>query len=76
MIKSLVAIYHSRVDYPGYTPPPSLQKLLIPVDFDSEERGLHLHPPSEIPISKGGEVEEEALDRSVQPDKAEAKTTR
>jgi cyclic-di-AMP phosphodiesterase PgpH len=75
MIKSLVAIYHSRVDYPGYTPPNSMQRILIPKELlDSEERGLHYQNPSEIPISKGGEVEDEAIDRSHQPDKAEAKT--
>ena len=73
MIKSLIAIYHSRVDYPGYTPPPSLQRILIPAENDSEERGVKYENPAEIPISKGGEVEDEALDRSHQPDKAEAK---
>jgi putative nucleotidyltransferase with HDIG domain len=77
MIKSLVSIYHSRVDYPGYTPPSSMQRILIPKELlDSEERGLHYHNPSEIPISKGGEVEDEAIDRSHQPDKAEAKTVK
>jgi len=76
MIKSLVAIYHSRIDYPGYTPPPSMQKLLIPDDLLLEERGLHLHSPADIPISKGGEVEEEAIDHSPQPDKARARTVK
>ncbi|MGC2237664.1 MAG: HDIG domain-containing metalloprotein, partial [Pyrinomonadaceae bacterium] len=73
MIKSLVAIYHSRVDYPGYTPPPSLQKILVPDDLDSEERGRHYKNPAEIPISPGGEVEDEAIDRSREPNRAEAK---
>jgi cyclic-di-AMP phosphodiesterase PgpH len=79
MIKSLVAIYHSRVDYPGYTPPPSSsQRILIPKELlDSEERGLHYKNPADIPISKGGEIEDEAIDRSHQPnDKAEAKTVK
>ncbi|MET0752285.1 MAG: HDIG domain-containing metalloprotein [Pyrinomonadaceae bacterium] len=76
MIKSLVAIYHSRVDYPGYTPPPSLQKILVPDDLDSEERGLHYKNPAEIPISPGGEVEDEAIDRSREPNRAEAKTVK
>jgi cyclic-di-AMP phosphodiesterase PgpH len=76
MIKSLVAIYHSRIDYPGYTPPTSMQKILIPAaDEDSEERGMKYQNPNDIPISKGGEIEDEAIDRSNQPnDKAEAKT--
>jgi len=74
MIKSLVAIYHSRIDYPGYTPPPSMQKLLIPDDLLLEERGLHLHSPADIPISKGGEVEEEAVTHFNEPDKIQVKT--
>jgi cyclic-di-AMP phosphodiesterase PgpH len=73
MIKSLVAIYHSRVDYPGYVPPSSLQKIIIPDDLDSEERGLHYDNVKEIPISPGGEVEDEAINRSREPNKAEAK---
>ena len=75
MIKSLVAIYHSRVDYPGYTPPNSIRTLIQAAEEDSEERGLQRYDnPAEIPISRGGEVEDEAIDRSHQPDKAEAKT--
>ena len=74
MIKSLVAIYHSRVDYPGYTPPnSSSQKIIITAEPDSEERGIHYTNPREVPISIGGEVEDEAIDRSHQPDRAEAK---
>lgn len=64
MIKSLVSIYHSRVDYPGYVPPSSMQRILIPRELlDSEERGLHYKNPAEVPISKGGEVEDEAFDQ-------------
>ncbi len=75
MIKSLVAIYHSRVDYPGYTPPNSIRTLIQSAEEDSEERGLQRYAnPAEIPISRGGEVEDEAVDRSHQPDKAGAKT--
>lgn len=78
MIKSLVAIYHSRIDYPGYTPPTSLQKIIVPAEsLDSEERGIKFANPADIPISKGGEIEDEAIDRSHQPnDKAEAKTVK
>ena len=76
MIKSLVSIYHSRVDYPGYIPPSSSPKVTIPADVNSEERGIHYKNPAEIPISPGGEVEDEAIDRSNQPDKAEAKTVK
>lgn len=73
MIKSLVAIYHSRVDYPGYVPPNSQPKITIPADLDSEERGIHYRSPADIPVSPGGEVEDEAIDRSHQPEKVEAK---
>lgn len=77
MIKSLVSIYHSRVDYPGYNPPSSSQSIVIPKELlDSEERGLHYKNPKEVPISKGGEVEDEAVEHSVQPDRAEAKTVK
>lgn len=64
MIASLVAIYHSRVDYPGFNPPPLTGALppLPPADLDTEERGLG-YQTSEVPISKGGEVEDEAITR-------------
>ena len=76
MIKSLVAIYHSRVDYPGYTPPTSSPKVSLIAEADSEERGMLYKNPAEIPISPGGEVEDEAIDRSTPPNKAEAKTVK
>ena len=65
MIKSLVSIYHSRVDYPGYVPPSkSMQNIVIPKDLDEGERGTRYSNPADIPISKGGEIEDEAIDRS------------
>lgn len=70
MIKSLIAIYHTRVEYPGYAPPDSKSKITI--EADSEERGMRYHNPADIPISKGGEVEDEAIDRSQQPNVEEA----
>jgi putative nucleotidyltransferase with HDIG domain len=76
MIRSLIAIYHSRVDYPGYTPPNSSPRIVIPPDLDSEERGMKYSNPADIPVSPGGEIEDEAIDRSNQPDKADAKTVR
>jgi putative nucleotidyltransferase with HDIG domain len=79
MIKSLVAIYHSRIDYPGYAPPNSADKLIIQSEvdeLDSEGRGIKYEDPSEIPISKGGEIEDEAVKHSQQPNKAEAKTVK
>ncbi len=65
MIRSLVAIYHSRVDYPGFIPPNSQQKIVIPNELlDSEERGIKYSNPEDIPLSKGGEIEDEAINRS------------
>lgn len=76
MIKSLVAIYHSRVDYPGYVPPTSGQFKFPAIDSDSEERGLMKYSdPKDIPISPGGEIEDEAFDRSIEPQRADAKSS-
>ena len=63
MISALTAIYHARIDYPGFNPPPTGP---MPAgDLDSEERGVSYSKPSEVPISRGGEVEDEALPRKV-----------
>jgi hypothetical protein len=70
MINSLVAIYHSRVSYPGYAPPSDPPANGAPADgfasaeLDSEERGVHYDSPREVPISKGGEVEDEAVNHN------------
>jgi putative nucleotidyltransferase with HDIG domain len=67
MISALTAIYHARIDYPGFNPPalagpiPSLPS----GHLDSEERGISYSKPSEVPISKGGEVEDEAVTHKI-----------
>ena len=63
-IAALTAIYHARIDYPGFNPPSlaNLPKLPDP-QLDTEERGITYSKPSEIPINKGGEVEDEAVTR-------------
>jgi cyclic-di-AMP phosphodiesterase PgpH len=60
---SLTAIYHARIDYPGFNPPSldPAQPVVPRPEFDSEERGVVYRRPIEVPISKGGEVEDEAL---------------
>jgi putative nucleotidyltransferase with HDIG domain len=77
MIKSLIAIYHSRVDYPGYVPPSSGQFKLsgeVNLSEPSESESTHKYAnPADIPISKGGEIEDEAIDRSHEPDMAATK---
>jgi len=67
MIKSLVAIYHSRVDYPGYVPPSSGQFKINAEESDGDERPFKYSNPADIPVSRGGEIEDEAIDRSQEP---------
>jgi cyclic-di-AMP phosphodiesterase PgpH len=73
MIRSLIAIYHSRVDYPGYVPPPSGAFKVAPEE-DSEELGMKYLDPKDIPVSPGGEIEDEAFHRSDQPSRASKAT--
>jgi putative nucleotidyltransferase with HDIG domain len=64
LITSLIAIYHARVDYPGFNPPPIPTGALPPLPqalIGSEERGVIYNSASEIPIDEGGEVEDEAI---------------
>jgi putative nucleotidyltransferase with HDIG domain len=86
MIRSLVAIYHSRIDYPGYVPPPSGQFRLGPDGTVSEpaENGAPVeesakfkyHNPSDIPVSPGGEIEDEAIDHSHEPGRPKVRTAK
>ena len=77
MIRSLIAIYHSRVDYPGYVPPSvSGQHKMVTVELDSEERGMKYKNPADIPVSPGGEIEDEAFNRTDEPERAEAKSAK
>jgi len=76
MIRSLIAIYHSRVDYPGYVPPASGQFRItgdgVQADLSTPENKAKYHDPKDIPVSPGGEIEDEAFVRT--PDKTQAKT--
>jgi len=67
MISALTAIYHARIDYPGFNPPPLTTPLTsVPnPSLDSEERGISYNKPSEVPINEAGEVEDEAVTRKV-----------
>ena len=61
------------MDYPGYVPPSSSGSFkLADIKADSEERGLRYTNPRDIPISPGGEIEDEAIDRSDAPEAATA----
>lgn len=71
MIRSLVAIYHSRIDYPGYVPPASGQYKIVPDPEGDEEFGGNKYKnPADIPVSPGGEIEDEAI---TEPKKAAVK---
>jgi hypothetical protein len=66
IISALTAIYHARIDYPGFNPPlAGPLATLPPANLDSEERGITYSRLSEIPINEGGEVEDEAITRKV-----------
>ena len=67
MISALTAIYHARIDYPGFNPPALTGPLptLPPANVDSEERGMGYSKASEVPINEAGEVEDEAIPRRV-----------
>ena len=67
MIRSLVAIYHSRVDYPGYVPPNTGQYRIVPDEGAAEYGGTKYNDPNDIPVSPGGEVEDEAVDHPREP---------
>jgi putative nucleotidyltransferase with HDIG domain len=65
MISALTAIYHARIDYPGFNPPSLSGPLskLPASDLDSEERGISYQKAADVPINKAGEVEDEAVSR-------------
>jgi putative nucleotidyltransferase with HDIG domain len=67
MISALTAIYHARIDYPGFNPPQLTGPLpkMPASELDSEERGISYQKTSDIPINEAGEVEDEAIRREV-----------
>lgn len=66
MISALTAIYHARIDYPGFNPPPMPAPIppLPQANLDSEERGVTYSKLAEVPINEAGEVEDEAITRT------------
>lgn len=67
VISALTAIYHARIDYPGFNPPQMTGPLtpLPSPDLDSEERGITYNRAADVPINEAGEVEDEAITRKV-----------
>lgn len=70
IITSLTAIYHGRIDYPGFNPLP-LTSVLPTMRHEQTRNGAAngsspapttiAVEPAQVPISSGGEVEEEAV---------------
>lgn len=62
LITSLTALYHPRIDYPGFNVPPPAEAIAeAPADY--EGRGVTYEKASDVPINRAGEVEDEALPR-------------
>jgi hypothetical protein len=61
LITSLTALYHTRIDYPGFNVRPPAE---APDDY--EGRGVIYEKASDVPINPSGEVEDEALTRNKQ----------
>lgn len=60
IITSLTAIYHTRIDYPGFNVPLTAS---LPASEAQPERGVTYEKASDVPINEAGEVEDEALTR-------------
>jgi hypothetical protein len=67
MIGVLTSIYHTRIDYPGFNPPPMTvgQSSEPQREVNTEERGVTYKRISDIPINKAGEVEDEAVEHNL-----------
>jgi cyclic-di-AMP phosphodiesterase PgpH len=65
IVNSLIAIYHPRIDYPGFNVPSGSEAQAVP-------HHLTYAQPSDVPINPSGEVEEEAMSWSEAPDKGNA----
>jgi putative nucleotidyltransferase with HDIG domain len=67
IIGALTAIYHARIDYPGFNPPQMTGPLqaLPDAKIDSEERGVTYNRAADVPINEAGEVEDEAIRHKV-----------
>jgi putative nucleotidyltransferase with HDIG domain len=64
IITSLTAIYHARIDYPGFNVPPLTASLpASEVQPEREARGVTYEKASDVPINEAGEVEDEAITR-------------
>jgi putative nucleotidyltransferase with HDIG domain len=68
LISSLNALYHPRIDYPGFNVPTLSDKgsegsSQTMVEGPVEERGITYQKAADVPINPSGEVEDEAVSR-------------
>jgi hypothetical protein len=63
IVTSLVAIYHGRIDYPGFNVPTPGDMGTREIDGEAsvEPHGVTYENPSDVPINPAGEVEDEAI---------------
>jgi len=68
IIASLTAIYHARIDYPGFNVGPLTGALHSGEGRPQREaRGVSYEKASDVPINPAGEVEDEAITRGREP---------
>ena len=65
IVGSLVAIYHTRIDYPGFNVPIPAETGASPTvgQGSFEPHGVTYEKASDVPINPAGEVEDEAFTR-------------
>jgi len=63
IISSLTAIYHGRIDYPGFNEPAVTGPLgpLTSGEYKVREQNVVYKNSSEVPVNRSGEVEDEAI---------------
>jgi putative nucleotidyltransferase with HDIG domain len=63
IVASLVAIYHGRIDYPGFNVPSPGDTIPTLNDESTEPHGVTYEKAADVPINPAGEVEDEAFPR-------------
>jgi putative nucleotidyltransferase with HDIG domain len=64
LIGSLNALYHARIDYPGFNvAAPAATAGILNAKSGDEERGVTYQKAADVPINPSGEVEDEAITR-------------
>jgi cyclic-di-AMP phosphodiesterase PgpH len=63
IVASLVAIYHGRIDYPGFNVPSTGDTIPTLNDKSTEPHGVTYEKAADVPINPAGEVEDEAFPR-------------